>query len=262
VNTAPLTVRAASRAPLLSVLRLLVRECGWSPERIFLFGYAHGGTVALDLLQHLDGLAGGGPCRLGGCVSWCGLPLPEAPPPPAGAVVRTPVLAVVGERDPLTPSARELLSRLTSGAAEVARSGGGGGGAVASGAAASRAEGGGAAASGAEEGSVAECTLEVLPGRGGGMVGSANEVGSCDSHSHCPLLTLLSSPLLSSPLLPSFLPSSRSSFRFSRRRLPYIGNSAPLWAPTVRPPLPPPPPLYRKLRPPLGSHRPPSSVYD
>ncbi|EOD17240.1 hypothetical protein EMIHUDRAFT_244254 [Emiliania huxleyi CCMP1516] len=66
----PLGIEGGAWAPLLSVLRLLVRECGWSPERIFLFGYAHGGTVALDLLQHLDGLAGGGPCRLGGCVSW------------------------------------------------------------------------------------------------------------------------------------------------------------------------------------------------
>ena len=62
-----------TRVRLASLLRLLTSSCGWPRERIFLFGFAQGGGAALDVISHLP-LADG---RLGGVVSWCGLPLPE-----------------------------------------------------------------------------------------------------------------------------------------------------------------------------------------
>ena len=49
--------------------------CHHRRERVFLFGYAQGGTAALDLLRRL------GSRRLGGLVSWCG----HALSPPANA---------------------------------------------------------------------------------------------------------------------------------------------------------------------------------
>lgn len=100
--------RAASlaretRRRLLALLRLLERGCGWSRERIFLFGFAQGGTAVLDLLGHLEPSSEDGG-RLGGVISWCGLPLPEllqpldSKPPPraAAAAAATPLLVVAG----------------------------------------------------------------------------------------------------------------------------------------------------------------------
>lgn len=99
---------------------------GWRRSRIFLFGFAQGGTAALDLACHGGDLArdgggssgnGGGP--LGGVISWCGLPLPEAEATLAAgggaahSLYGTPVLITSGECDPQAPPAltRHLFER-------------------------------------------------------------------------------------------------------------------------------------------------------
>lgn len=106
-----------SRRRLLALLRVLEDGCGWPRERVFLFGFAQGGTVALDLLANLEPSAG----RLGGVVSWCGLPLPELLPPPTqlpGAAAATPLLVVAGgavDAEPPPRVAKRLYDRLVSG---------------------------------------------------------------------------------------------------------------------------------------------------
>ena len=68
----------ATRRRLYALLQVLESGCGWPRERIFLFGYAQGGTAVLDLLSHIEeDHSGGGSRRLGGVISWCGLPLTE-----------------------------------------------------------------------------------------------------------------------------------------------------------------------------------------
>lgn len=87
------TSLARERHRLRRLLHLLSSGCGWSCERIFLFGYAQGGVAALDFLAHLEP----GDGRLGGVVSWCGLPLPETPCiKPHTAAAATPLLVVAG----------------------------------------------------------------------------------------------------------------------------------------------------------------------
>jgi len=101
-----------TRAQLLRLLRLL-DECGWPARRIFLLGYAQGGTAALDLSLHAA-------CRLGGVVSVCGHPLAEAVhvglPPVSGGAKETPVVVIAAEDDAETPIpvARQRLEALRS----------------------------------------------------------------------------------------------------------------------------------------------------
>lgn len=169
-----------TRPRLLALLRHLVFGCGWNLERIFLFGYAQGGTAALDLLAHEESIDGssGGPCRLGGVVSWCGFPLPEASatvPSPLGSGRigrRTPLLVVGGADDLQTPPklARRLYAKLREGWV-VHRS------EEAEGRAEGRTEGKRSdeereRARAADE---VDQTLHVLPRRGQAMVGSAGE---------------------------------------------------------------------------------------
>ena len=93
------SLASATRTRLRRLVRLLVQH-GWPRRRIFLFGFAQGGTAALDFVCHGGGLerarfmtgadavaAASGPTggangsamgALGGVISWCGLPLPEA----------------------------------------------------------------------------------------------------------------------------------------------------------------------------------------
>ena len=125
----------ATRVRLLRLLRLLVDNCGWKMERVFIFGYAQGGSAALDLLAHgLGNLEDGSAyigrvgasgtrdsaCRLGGVVSWCGLPFPDNVASQIGESSlgsRTPLLVVCGEADAQTPAkrARRLFQELTTG---------------------------------------------------------------------------------------------------------------------------------------------------
>jgi predicted esterase len=93
------SLASATRTRLRRLVRLLVQH-GWPHRRLFLFGFAQGGTAALDFVCHGGGLerarvmtgadavaaasgptAGASGCAmgaLGGVISWCGLPLPEA----------------------------------------------------------------------------------------------------------------------------------------------------------------------------------------
>ena len=93
------SLASATRTRLRRLVRLLVQH-GWPHRRLFLFGFAQGGTAALDFVCHGGGLersrvmtgadavaAASGPTAvasgcamgaLGGVISWCGLPLPEA----------------------------------------------------------------------------------------------------------------------------------------------------------------------------------------
>lgn len=144
------SLASASRPRLLALLAVLA-TCGWPTHRVFLFGFAQGGTAALDLLQHT-------PSRFGGVVSWCGHLLPEAAAAAAGGVratadsavsasAQTPLLLVCGAEDPVIPeaAARTLFEAVVS----------------ARGRAALQPE--------------LSAQLRVLPGRGGGMVSGADE---------------------------------------------------------------------------------------
>ena len=92
-----------TRRRLLALLRLLEDGCGWPRERVFLFGFAQGGVAALDLCCHLEPGYG----RLGGVVSWCGLPLPESLPLPTNAATHaTPHLVVAGGATDASPPPR------------------------------------------------------------------------------------------------------------------------------------------------------------
>ena len=93
-----------SRVRLRRLVQLL-EACGWPAHQIFLFGYAQGGTAALDFALHA-------PSRLGGVVSFCGLPLEEALRAPikraeeaAAAAGGTPCLLVAAAADAQTPVA-------------------------------------------------------------------------------------------------------------------------------------------------------------
>lgn len=105
-----LSLVSQSRSRLLRLLEHLEFGCGWPSSRVFLFGYAQGGIACLDVLCGLRR------ARLGGVVSWCGLPLPEAPSCIVGspAAASTPLLVVGGERDRETPpeKARRRFQRL------------------------------------------------------------------------------------------------------------------------------------------------------
>lgn len=57
------SLAGTTRPRLLALLALLEAGCGWSRSRIFLFGYAQGGTAAIDLLGHACGPLGGDCCR-------------------------------------------------------------------------------------------------------------------------------------------------------------------------------------------------------
>ena len=153
------SLASATRTRLRSLVRLLGQH-GWPRRRLFLFGFAQGGTAALDFACHGGGLerarvmtgayaaaAASGPTgdangcamgALGGVISWCGLPLPEAVLPESslpesslpnagvrgshrtdedslrgmpdtalqGTPLRgTPLLLACGDRDPLMPLA-------------------------------------------------------------------------------------------------------------------------------------------------------------
>jgi predicted esterase len=109
------SLRTVTRPRLQSLLHTLELHCGWPRERIFLFGYAQGGVAALDTLAHLEG------GRLGGVVSWCGLPLPEAQalapsrqPASKAASRNTPLLVVVGEEggEITSTAARRLFEHM------------------------------------------------------------------------------------------------------------------------------------------------------
>lgn len=63
------SLKHQGRASLQALLMRLQRA-GWPAHRLFLLGYAQGGTVALDFALHCG-------CRLGGVVSICGLLLEE-----------------------------------------------------------------------------------------------------------------------------------------------------------------------------------------
>ena len=141
------SLERSTRPRLRRLLRLLVLGCGWRLERIFIFGFAQGGTAALDLLSHIrtiDGSSEGelvgverpvagrsgidegevgvtGACaRLGGVVSWCGLPLSQSAMARSSSLTtdgttdgtgsgvlgsRSPLLVVSGEQDTSTPPA-------------------------------------------------------------------------------------------------------------------------------------------------------------
>ena len=100
------------RCRLRRLLQLL-EQCGWPANQIFLFGYAQGGTAALDFALHA-------PSRLGGVVSYCGLPLEEALRAPtkeeAAASGGTPCLLVAATADAQTPlpHARAMVGWLQS----------------------------------------------------------------------------------------------------------------------------------------------------
>lgn len=83
-------------------------ECGWPPARIHLFGYAQGGTLALETLIHARST-----WELGSAVSAAGplLSLPTFAPP-----VQTPVLLIVREPPraaPAVAAARRAFAHLT-----------------------------------------------------------------------------------------------------------------------------------------------------
>lgn len=113
------SISSVTRVRLRRLLALLVRHGGWRLERIFIFGFAQGGSAALDLLEHIDSLdENSGGCtgaeagRLGGVVSWCGFPVTEGSPLADRRVLgsRTPLLVVCGETDEQT--APETARRL------------------------------------------------------------------------------------------------------------------------------------------------------
>jgi predicted esterase len=148
-----LSLVSQSRRRLLRLLEHLEFGCGWPSSRVFFFGYGQGGVACLDLLCGLR-LA-----RLGGVVSWCGLPLPEAPNSVVGsaAAASTPLLVVAGASDRETPpaKARRRFQRLVDlwRRHQTANTGGG-----------------------SSEGVDAEQNLVLLPDHGGSaMVGSASD---------------------------------------------------------------------------------------
>ena len=114
----------ATRRRLYALLQVLESGCGWPRERIFLFGYAQGGTAVLDLLSHIEeDHSGGGSRRLGGVISWCGLPLAEtlfdaiAASTSAAAAAETPLLVTAGgaaNAEPPPTETRRLYDGLTS----------------------------------------------------------------------------------------------------------------------------------------------------
>lgn len=129
------SLEGVTRPRLRALLRLLVEGCGWRLERIFFFGFAQGGTAALDLISRTSSIerelphALTSPARMGGVVSWCGLPLEVAAQqcaqnaadgePGCGGALgsRTPLLLVSGENDARARPdvARSRFDRLRSG---------------------------------------------------------------------------------------------------------------------------------------------------
>ena len=103
--------RVRSLEQTVSKLRALVallRSSGWAHERIFLLGFAQGGTAALAYALRSEH-------RLGGVASVCGHVLPESEDRAAAPAARqTPMLVLAGERDAQTPAAdaRRLFDRL------------------------------------------------------------------------------------------------------------------------------------------------------
>ena len=92
----------------LRALVALLRSSGWAHERIFLLGFAQGGSAALAYALRSEH-------RLGGVASVCGHVLPESEDRAAAPAARqTPMLVLAGERDAQTPAAdaRRLFDRL------------------------------------------------------------------------------------------------------------------------------------------------------
>lgn len=148
------SIARSARPALRALLKLLAHGCGWDLERIFLFGFAQGGTVALDALAHLEEPTTG-PCRLGGVVSWCGPPLPDkSVSSPSTALRRTPLLVVSRAADGSTPPrlARDLFDGFVASAPLASTEG---------------------PSTEAETDNRHE--LHILPGRGVGMPASASE---------------------------------------------------------------------------------------
>jgi predicted esterase len=101
-----------TRPRLLRLLDLL-DTCGWPAQRIFLLGYAQGGTAAIDLALHATS-------RLGGVVSVCGHCLPEAAAadlqPVRGGARATPLLIIsaLQDADMAIAEARRLFEAIRS----------------------------------------------------------------------------------------------------------------------------------------------------
>ena len=94
--------------PKLRALVALLRSSGWAHDRIFLLGFAQGGTAALAYALRSEH-------RLGGVASVCGHVLAESEDRAAAPASRqTPMLVLAGERDAQTPAAeaRRLFGRL------------------------------------------------------------------------------------------------------------------------------------------------------
>ena len=118
--------------PRLAALVALLGRRGWPARRLLLFGYAQGGTAALDLAMHLPSAAG----PLGGVVSYCGHPPAETLHLSGSAEANehadaTPCLVVAAAADPVAPLhvARELFKRVhaaTGGRARLREVGGAG----------------------------------------------------------------------------------------------------------------------------------------
>ena len=114
LTDAPLTTSLESivthTVPLLrSLLRYLTTSLGWTPERIHLFGWAQGGSVALELARDVGvhGLEAGNAARrrLGSVTSICG-PLLSSPPLNESLAIPTPAFYLT--RQPRDASAALL----------------------------------------------------------------------------------------------------------------------------------------------------------
>eukprot|EP00753_Platysulcus_tardus_P013921 PLAT3916.1.p1 GENE.PLAT3916.1~~PLAT3916.1.p1 ORF type:complete len:472 (+),score=186.82 PLAT3916.1:1-1416(+) len=86
----------AAREQVIALLETLVAQRGWSWQRIHLFGYAQGGSVALDVSCHCTGER-----RLGSVVSVSGVLLPELHDyyRPLAEKVLAPTLLLLREED-------------------------------------------------------------------------------------------------------------------------------------------------------------------
>lgn len=105
------------REGLISLIEdTLIGSFGWERERIFLFGFSQGASVALDTVLHGRGRLGGLVGISGGLVDEEMLPNITVDPINSSAALQTPMIFTHGQKDTMVPlaKAREKFNCLKS----------------------------------------------------------------------------------------------------------------------------------------------------